>query len=544
MQAAIEEQNKGFAKNLEVIMARFESAQRRRSNWEKLWQEAYDFTLPQRGGFTSDPMPGAARTNKLYDATAMDAVDQLAASMLGNLTPSWSQWFGLKPGPDLSAREAEDLAPVLEQAAKTIQSHFDRSNFSVEIHQCYLDLVVGGTASLNFEEAAPGGFSAFKFTATPLSQVVLEEGESGFLDGTFRLLELTLEQLTGRYPFAEIPQDVIKQASKDPQARFKVLESVLPNGLVFDFTALLVDVGSQPVPLHAGRFEQSPVINFRWLKSPGEIYGRSPVMKALPDIKTANKVVELILKNASIAVTGIWQADDDGVLNPANIELIPGSIIPKAVGSQGLQPLDMPGRFDVSQLVLDGLQARIRHALLTDRLAPINSPRMTATEVLERAAEMSLLLGATYGRLQSELLTPLITRAFSILRRRGEVPDIALDGRLVEVDYRSPLARAQGQRNVQNTLSWINSVLAMGPEAALAVNLPQAARFLGDALGVPSDLIRKEPPSIPDEIVKTAEQALGQIVQPPIEEETVNAENIVQQNIAADQPPAGDSDAG
>ena len=80
---------------------------------------------------------------------------------------------------------------------------------------------------------------------------------------------------------------------------------------------------------------------------------------------------------------------------------------------------------------------------------------MSATEVIERSAEMSLLLGATYGRLQSELLTPLIKRAFSILKRRGEIPDIALDGRLVMVDYRSPLARSQGQRNVQNTLSWI-----------------------------------------------------------------------------------------
>jgi hypothetical protein len=91
-------------------------------------------------------------------------------------------------------------------------------------------------------------------------------------------------------------------------------------------------------------------------------------MKALPDIRTANKVVELVLKNASIAVTGIWQADDDGVLNPATIRLVPGTIIPKAVGSSGLTPLAAPGRFDVSQIVLDDLRARIRHALLADRL--------------------------------------------------------------------------------------------------------------------------------------------------------------------------------
>jgi hypothetical protein len=481
---------------IEMLLRRYDAARKMRQPWENLWQECYDYALPERGDFLTSAPAGSRRTGRIYDATALDAADQLAASMLGNLTPTWSQWFGLKPGPDVSTQDAEKLAPVLERAGKTIQDHFDRSNFAVEIHQCYLDLIVGGTASLFFEEAAPGSFSAFNFSAVPLTHAVLEEGEGGMLDGAFRQLRLTLDQITARYPFAELPHEILKRANRNPQERFKILEAVLPDGLIHNYSAVLIEEGSQPALLAVGRFDQSPLISFRWLKSPGEVYGRSPVMSALPDIKTANKVVELILKNASIAVTGIWQADDDGILNPANIELVPGSIIPKAVGSAGLQALQMPGSFDISQLVLDSLQSRIRHALLTDRLAPVVGPRMTATEVLERSAEMSLLLGATYGRLQSELLTPLIKRAFAILKRRGEVPDIALDGRLVAVDYRSPLARNQGQRNVQNTLSWISSVLAMGPEASSAINLPQAARFLGEALGVPSDLIRKELPPV------------------------------------------------
>lgn len=492
------------------VMNRYQSALRKREAWETLWEDCYDYALPQRGGFSQTPYPGKGRNQHIYDATAMDAADQLAASLLGNLTPSWSQWFGLKPGPDVSPREAENLAPVLEKAAKIIQDHFDRSNFAVEIHQCYLDLVVGGTASLYFEEAEPGGFSAFRFSSVPLTHVTLEEGESGYLDGAYRQLNLTLDQITARYPYAEVPEKLFRTAARDPQARFKILEAVIPDALTHAYYALLVESDGEPQLLAQGTFDQSPVISFRWIKSPGEIYGRSPVMKALPDIKTANKVVELILKNASIAVTGIWQADDDGVLNPANVELVPGSIIPKAIGSKGLQPLDMPGRFDVSQLVLESLQNRIRHALLADKLAPISSPRMTATEVMERSAEMSMLLGATYGRLQTELLTPLIQRAFTILRRRGEIPDIALDGRLVAVDYRSPLARAQGQRNIQNTLSWINSVIAMGPEAASSINLPQAARFLADALAVPSDLVRKETLGLDD---------LAKAVQPLAEEE-------------------------
>ncbi len=489
------------------------SARGRRRGWEKLWQDAYEYALPQRAGFTQTLEAGEPRTDRLYDGTALDAVDQLAASLLGNLVPPWSQWFGLKPGPDLSPEEAESLAPALEKAARTIQDHFDRSNFSVEIHQSFLDLVVGGTACLFFEEAEPGGFSAFKFSAVPLSDVALEEGESGQLDGTYRMIELTQAQIEARYPETELPPRVIEEGARDPQARFKILESVLPSGLVFHYTALLMENGVSPHLLESMRLPSSPVVNFRWVKTPGEIYGRSPVIKALPDIKTVNKIVELILKNASIAVTGIWQADDDGVLNPTNLRLVPGTIIPKAVGSKGLTPLEMPGRFDISQIVLEDLRGRIRHALLTDKLGPVGAANMTATEVLERSAEMALLLGATYGRLQAELLTPLVQRAFGILRRRGEVPDVNVDGRYVALDYRSPLARAQGQRNVQNTINWISAVSAMGGGASEAVNFAQAARFLGHAMGVPSDLIRNEiaVDASPEPVIPAPDQVRGEL---------------------------------
>jgi hypothetical protein len=217
----------------------------------------------------------------------------------------------------------------------------------------------------------------------------------------------------------------------------------------YRYAAFLADESGSDEPcglLAEGMFEHSPFVTFRWVKGAGELYGRSPVMTALPDIKTANKVVELILKNASIAVTGIWLADDDGVLNPANIKLVPGSIIPKAVGSAGLTPLQAPGRFDVSQLVLDDLRVRIRHTLLTDRLGPVVSRKMTATEVLERSSEMTRLLGAMFGRLQAELLNPLLNRAVGILRRRGELPGLSLDGRTVELQSRAPLARIRRVR--------------------------------------------------------------------------------------------------
>jgi hypothetical protein len=461
----------------EEILARHARALERRRAQDALWQDCYDHVLPPSGG---GRVP-------LFDATAADAAEQLAASLLAELTPPWSRWFGLAP-----ARRTEDAAAAaaMEEAAETLQGHLDRSNFALEMHQAFLDLVVAGTGILLVEEAPPGEASALRFTAVPLREAVLEEGPSGRLDTVFRAARLSGAALAARYPAAPLPPAA--PAEEAEAARHRVIEAVWPDRAGSRFMAVLAaDRG--PVVLAEGRFAENPFIAFRWLKVPGEVYGRGPVAKALPDIRTANKVVELVLKNASIAATGIWQADDDGVLNPATVRLEPGAIIPKAPGSSGLTPLAAPGNFDVSQLVLADLRARIRAALLADRLGPEGRESMTATEVLERSAQTARLLGATYGRLQAELLAPLIARCLSILRRRGEIPPLLLDGREAVLRYRSPLAQVQGRADAANTLLFLQAVRAMGPEAVAEVDLPAAARWLGRTLSAPAEILTPPP---------------------------------------------------
>lgn len=482
------------------IVARYRRAKEKRSMWEPTWQDCYDFALPTRDTAVRPNPLGQRKTDKLFDGTAPDAVDQLAASLMAELTPPWSRWFAFATGPEVSAEERNALGKELERATAVLQAHFDRSNFVVEMHQCYLDLVTAGTAALLFEEAPPGDPSAFRFTAIPLSDLVLEESASGRLDTTFRCTTFSQEQLLARFPKTATRDIVVQAYQRDPESRISVIEAVVPSDHGYAYTAIAeAGLGSANAfhVLAEGWYATSPFINFRWMKAPGETYGRSPVMKALPDIKTANKVVELVLKNASIAVTGIWQADDDGVINPATIKLIPGTIIPKAVGSAGLTPLEAPGRFDVSELVLEQLRTRIRKALFVDQLGQVQGPRMTATEVLERTAEMARILGATYGRLQSELLSLLVARARSILTRRGEISDLPLDSRIVSLEYKAPQARFQAQQSVQNTLIWLDAVNRIGPEALKAVNQAAAARWLGRTLGVADDLISWDTARVP-----------------------------------------------
>ena len=465
----------------EEILQRYARALEARRPWEGVWRECYEHVLATVPG-TGGPA--------LFDGTAADAVEQLAASLLAELTPPWSRWFGLTPGRALTGQDdpaagVQAATEALEQAADTLQGHLDRSSFALEMHQAFLDLVVAGTGVLLVEEAAPGEASALRFQAVPLRECVLEEGPSGRLETVYRAARLDRSTIAARWPGASLPP----AGAGEPDGRLRVVEAVWPDGTGYGFAAVLDGLDGQARMLATGHFARSPFIAFRWMKAPGESYGRGPVMRALPDIRTANKVVELVLKNASIAATGIWQADDDGVLNPATVRLVPGAIIPKAPGSSGLTPLAAPGNFDVSQLVLSDMRGRIRSALLADRLGPPQDARMTATEVLERSAQAARLLGATYGRLQAELLTPLIARCLSILRRRGEVPPILLDGHEASLSYQSPLARLQGRSDAANMLLFLQAVAALGPEATAQVDRPAAARHLAKILAAPAGIL-------------------------------------------------------
>lgn len=469
------------------VMTRYQVAARERQKWLDLWQDCYDYTLPEHARFYGDGAVPNRKRDLLFDGTAADAVDQLAASLLGHLTPPWGAWFGFTPGVGLDGVEDGVLSTPLSQTTRCLRAQIDRSNLAVELHQCFLDLVVGGTACLQIRETMPGAAVAFEARSIPLSEVVLGAGGAGGLDHVYRRRRVTLSELS-RFGFmnADDTQDFTLESS---DKHFDIIEYVEPVDDGYDFGVLLLENPDDPILIVRRRLRSSPFIAFRWMKMPGENMGRSPVMKALPDIKTANKVVELILKNASIAVTGIWQAEDDGVLNPSTIELVPGAIIPKAVGSAGLRPLEMPSRFDVSQLVLSDLRARIRHALLVDRFAQIDDRKMTATEVLARSNEANLLLGAMYGRLQVELLTPLLTRLYHILQSRGEIVDLPLDGRIVTISYQSPLARLQAGQSIEPVLSLIDGVSRLGSGAVQTLNASAIARYLAEMLGVSMDLM-------------------------------------------------------
>ncbi len=391
-----------------------------RAPWLARWDVAMRYTMP-----TSD-----ADAATLFDATAADAVDNLAASIYSLMTPPESLWLTLIP--------ESDASPDADAATAALRANLNDSNFYTTIHQCYLDLVILGTACLFMSETPIGASSAFSFTAVPMRDIAI------LPNAVFHTATMPAREVLEKYPTWTPPADIADQIKRDPATPLRLVQSLVGT----DFTAWL-DVGGdiENNIVARGTFETNPYIIFRWSVLSGEQYGRGPVLRALPDIKTANKVVELVLKNATIAVSGIWQADDDGVINLNNINLTPGAIIPKAVGSSGLTPLSSGADFDVSQIILKDLRERIRHALLADRLGLLSEKEMTATEIMARNSDMMRILGATYGRLLHEFIRPLTDRGLQILSRRGVIAPIVLNSD-AELKYIAPIAQMAVSENL------------------------------------------------------------------------------------------------
>jgi len=271
----------------------------------------------------------------------------------------------------------------------------------------------------------------------------------------------------------------------------------------------------------------NPFICFRWSKCAGEVYGRGPLMNALSAIKTTNLTIELILENAQMSISGIYQMDDDGVVNPDTIQLVPGSIIPKAIGSAGLQPIQAAGGFDVAQLVLGDMRLNIKRALYNDMLGNPDRTPASATEVAERMADLSRRIGSAFGRLQAELVQPVLQRVIYILKKQGRIDLPTVNGREVKIKSVSPLAQAQANQDITSVARFLELIQGrFGPEMMqLLVNSEETAAFLAKKFGVPDTLIRDE--NERKQLVAMAQQMAQQ--QQMVQGEPQQQEQIVEQ---------------
>ena len=472
----------------------YQKAKALRENWVPLFEECYEYALPQRESFYYEER-GQRRDEKIFDETAVVGVQEFASRLQSGIVPNFARWADLMAGSEVPPDQREAVDNDLDEVTEYVFEVLQNSNFSQEVHESFMDLAVG-TGVLCVEEG--DSINPVIFSAIPLPHLVLDTGPDDKIDHVYReRKKVKFDHLEMMYPNGVFHPKVTSMMGQDRETT--VLEVVCrdyskKNQEAYLSYAICMTTNTLINSKKMTGLGSNPFVCFRWSKCAGEIYGRGPLLNALSAIKTTNLTIELILENAQMSISGIYQMEDDGVINPDTIQLVPGSIIPKAMGSQGLQPIQAAGRFDVAQLVLSDMRLNIKRALYNDMLGDPNKTPATATEVAERMADLSRRMGSAFGRLQAELVQPVLQRVIYILKKQGRIEVPTVNGREVKVRSVSPLAQAQANQDISSVARFLELVGgSFGPEMLqLLIDSEQTAIHLAKKFGVPESLIRDE----------------------------------------------------
>lgn len=476
---------------VEELIKRSEVAQRKKDLFEDLYRDCYEFALPQRQlyGYWEGNSVGNKKMNRVFDSTAINSTQRFSNRLQSGIFPPQRKWCKIEPGNDIPAERKNEVQAVLDVYNEKMFAVIKQSNFDIAIGEFLLDLSVGTACML----VLPGDdVSPINFIPVPMFLVAYEEGANGQVDKVYRKMRMKGESITQQWKDAELPESVKQRIDSKPTDDVDLLEATVFDAERGDWCYHVIDSSSREEIVYR-RMKSSPWVISRYMKVAGEIYGRGPLITALPDIKTLNKTLELVLKNASLAISGVYTAADDGVLNPQTVRITPGAIIPVARngGPQGesLRALPRAGDFNVSQIIINDLRMNIKRILLDESLPPDNMSARSATEVVERMKELAQNLGSAFGRLINETMLPLVSRVLQVMDERGLIDlPLRVNGLEVKVTPVAPLAMAQNMEEINSVVQFLQLTQSLGNEGALAVKMGDLIDYLGDKLGVPAAL--------------------------------------------------------
>lgn len=456
------------------ILREFSFLSGNRGTWEAHWEEiaqrvfpayagafvgsaASTINTPSAGfsGANGGQVPGAKRTFNLFDSTAPIALTRFAAAMESMLTPRSNKWHRIVPGEPALNRDRQVRLWMDDVNNLLFKYRYSpTANFQSQVHQNYMGLGAFGTGALFIDEYDLG--PGLRYRVIHLGEIYFLENHQGVVDKAMRRFSYTARQAIQKWGKDALPEEVVKAAESNPERGFYFIHCVKPRN-DYDptrrdkkgmrWSSHYVSVTGRKL-LSEGGYMTFPYAISRYTQAPGEVYGRSPAMDALPAIKTLNEEKKTVLKQGHRAVDPIILAHDDGVLD--SFSLKPGAINYGGVDAQGRQLVHtLPvGNIAIAKDLMDLERATINDAFLVTLFQILTeTPQMTATEVLERVREKGAMLSPTMGRQQSEMLGPMIERELDLLSRQGLLPPMppALReaGGEFNIEYDSPLSRAQ-----------------------------------------------------------------------------------------------------
>lgn len=450
------------------IQKRLDKAISERQRLETLFDDAIRLTMPARKRFHHNPVDLA---EDIFDETGANGVAEFVSRMQAGLVPPFTEFLQLRASSLVKPADRRAINRDLDEIAKYAFEEIWASNFAQESAESFYDLALS-TGCMLVEEGRRTGIHN---RAIPVTDIYIERGPDDLIGGVFRSQTRKASDLPYLYPR-------MFQADRAPRTAQMIVHEKDREVEIIEYTrrdyAAAGDAYVQQIVnksadevIYERKMEgrgANPFLTFRWSAAAGETWGRGPLLNAMAAIRTTNLMVELVLENAAMSIVGVYQTDNDGVVNADNIQLLPGTIITKEIGTKGLEQVaGHTGNFNMQDVVLGDQRLNIKRALFNDMLSDPNKTPATATEVAERMADLAHRTAAGFSRVFYEFVEPYMWRVLHILEKRGDIALPVQNRRAIQFHAVSPLAQAQQGRDLQQLVNdfQIRS-LVFGPQTA------------------------------------------------------------------------------
>lgn len=488
------------------IQSRLGQLKADRATWFAHWQEITTYLLPRNGRyFLQDHNKGWRRHNNILDNTGTRALDTLAAGLMGGLTSPARPWFRLATS-DEDLMQSADVKLWLAQCTRIMLNIFQKSNTYRALHGSYRELGAFGTSAIIMADDYHNVIHHHPLT---VGEYCIAQDWKGNVCTMYREFERTIGEVVKEFGLENVSnqtKSMFNNGSLDQYVR--IIHAIEPredrdmtkkDALNMAWKSVYYELNGDPnKPLRESGYKAFPVLAPRWDVSGGDIYGNSPGMLALGDVKQLQQ--QQLRKSQGIDYMTNPPLQVPATLKNREIERLPGGITYFDANSatQGIKTM-----FDVNinlQHLLADMQdvrGRINGAFYADLFTMISSmdnTRMTATEVAERHEEKMLMLGPVLERLHNELLDPLVSSTFGKMLAGGLVPPPPpeLQGQSINVELVSMLAQAQraiATNGVDRFVGNLGQIAQYKPDILDKFDSDKWADMYSDMLGVDPEII-------------------------------------------------------
>ena len=489
---------------VQQLLKRHDRAMEKTAQWRDLLDTTYFYALPNRNPFNNTTSRGNMQNEQVYDNTLVLALRKFVNRMIKALLPPEVDWLKLIPGREIPEEDREEKERELQAITETFFFYLRQSNFDLVIHEAFMDMAIS-TGVIQINEG--GEDDPLMFSSVPSDKIGFESDQMGDLSAFFRTWpDVPVDQAQAIWnDNLKIPAEAIEN-KEDPKLCIKEISYYDFKEKVYRY--YVIDAHTRTIMLEE-EMTSWPWIGFRWSRYPGEDRGRGPALDAVPTAATINKAIEDELKSAALAANPPYMAYTDSIINPYNFKVEPNAIISVNPGGTETWPIaPLPGGGDISfsALVVNDLRAQINEIMMAQPLNPLqNGPVRTATEVAVTQNELRENAGAAFSRVQRELFDPLVKRVIYILKKKGLMAPVTIDGREVAISYSTPLSVSKDTTDVQTFVEFYQ-ILAGMFTPGIAINLldaPKLPRWIGSKLNTQLDLIKDS-----DQVEALIQQAL------------------------------------